>query len=271
MQYLIHDDKPGPAIQHGDFLYLHFTHRTEKDSLLASSYLSDQPVLFTQQKPFFKGDIFTGLALLSEGDSATFRLNFDSMQVILDVPKPAHIKDKYLIFTVKIMKVVSRKDKTTAAFEKETRGLREAIALQRRLQEEDKIQGYIASRHLSMSRTRSGLYYQVTRKGDGDLPLTGDTVRFIHTARYITGRIFDSSIADTARAAGLFNEQRGYEPTSEVVGDSVTIPGVDEAIRLFPAGSKVTLVIPAALAYGARGNVVILPYTPLVFELEILD
>jgi FKBP-type peptidyl-prolyl cis-trans isomerase FkpA len=261
MQYLIHDDRPGPTIQQGDILFLHFIHRTEKDSLLASSYLSDQPVLFTQQKPLFKGDIFTGLQLLSEGDSATFKLNFDSMQVILDVPKPAHIKDKYLLFTVKVLKVVSGSSSTIYA-------LRQSIGLQRCLAEEDKIRSYIGSR--GFQRTASGLYYMVNQQGSGALPATGDTVKFAHVGRSIKGRIFDTSIADTAKKAGIFDERRPYTPGIAVVGDSSTIPGIDEALALFPAGSSVTLVVPSALAYGARGNAGFLPYTPLVFDLNIL-
>lgn len=96
MRYLIHTDQPGTTIKHGDFLSVHFIHQTQNGSFLASSYETGHPVQFEQQQPFFTGDIFTGLGLLSEGDSATFMLNFDSMQIILNVPRPAHAKGKYL-------------------------------------------------------------------------------------------------------------------------------------------------------------------------------
>lgn len=108
MQFMLHKDVPGTNIKRGDFLSVDFIHRTEDGQFLSSSYETGRPVYFEQQRPFFLGDIFTGLKLLSEGDSATFLLNFDSMQIILNVPRPAHAKGKYLSFTVKVNKVVPR-------------------------------------------------------------------------------------------------------------------------------------------------------------------
>ncbi len=132
MLYLIHKDKPGETITTGDFLSVNFIHQTESDSVLASSYVTGHPELFEQQDPFFKGDIFDGLAMLSEGDSATFKLNFDSMQVILNVPKPESVKDKYLLFTVKVEKVISRAEKSDSEFEKEVRAFYAAELLRRK-------------------------------------------------------------------------------------------------------------------------------------------
>ncbi|MFD2161494.1 hypothetical protein ACFSJU_03765 [Paradesertivirga mongoliensis] len=116
MKYLIHTDKPGQSIKPGDFLSVNFIHRTEEDSVIANSFKSGKPALLEQQKPFFKGDIFSGLSMLSEGDSATFKLNFDSMQTILNVMKPSHTKGHYLLFTVKVEKVIPRGDLNDSLF-----------------------------------------------------------------------------------------------------------------------------------------------------------
>jgi hypothetical protein len=48
------------------------------------------------------------------------------------------------------------------------------------------------------------------------------------------------------------------------------LSGLDEALHLFPAGAKLKLVIPSALAYGADGNGKVPPFTPVVCSLEIL-
>ncbi|HUP13727.1 MAG TPA: FKBP-type peptidyl-prolyl cis-trans isomerase [Niastella sp.] len=269
MQYIIHHDQPGKTIQNGDFLVLHYIHRTQAGDFLASSYETGNPVLFEQQKPFFKGDIFTGLRLLSEGDSATFLLNFDSMQIILNVPRPPKDNSKYISFTVKIEKVIPRFNMTDSLFQKKVQKFLSDNSANYRLQEPGKLSQYISINHLLPTLSPSGLYYVITKKGNGPPAKLGDTVQFDYTGRYITGKVFDTSIGDTARRYGIFHEERNYEPDSAIAGLPKTIPAIDEALLLFPAGACVTLIIPSKLAYGEAGNSMFPPYTPLVFNLAV--
>ena len=50
-----------------------------------------------------------------------------------------------------------------------------------------------------------------------------------------------------------------------------SIPGFEEALFLLPKGGKATVVLPSSLAYGEQGNQGIPPFTPLVFELEMIN
>jgi FKBP-type peptidyl-prolyl cis-trans isomerase len=54
-------------------------------------------------------------------------------------------------------------------------------------------------------------------------------------------------------------------------GMASTIPGFDEALMLFPVGTKATIILPSKLAYGEQGNQMFSPYTPLAFDIEILE
>lgn len=269
MRYLIHSDQPGTPIRNGDFLSVHFIHRTQQGAFLASSYETGHPVFFEQQKPFFKGDIFTGLTLLSEGDSATFMLNFDSMQIILNVPRPPQATGKYLLFTVKVEKIIPRNNKPDSLFQQDVQKFLSEDAAINKLQEPGKISNYMATHKLTSHLTSSGLHYVVSKEGQGALAQPGDTVQFDYTGRYITGKIFDTSNKDTAITAGVFNETRPYRPDSAIAGSPKTIPAIDEALLRFPAGAHITLVIPSALAYGETGNSLFPPFTPLVFNLDI--
>ncbi|WP_295121114.1 FKBP-type peptidyl-prolyl cis-trans isomerase [uncultured Chitinophaga sp.] len=271
MQYMIHTDVPGEAIRTGDFLSVNYIHRTEEDSLLTSSYLLDHPVFFEQQQSSFKGDIFAGLSLLSEGDSATFRLNFDSMQIILNVPKPANTKGKYLVFTVKVEKVIPKAGKSDSLFSEEVRAFYAADAEKCRQEEEGKIHRYLSGNRLSPFETPSGLLYMVTSKGSGPVAAVGDSVSFEHTGMFITGKVFDSSMKDTALAAGIYDAQRPYSTNVIEAGAGATMPGVDEALLLLPAGTKARLLLPSRLAYGANGNSMFAPYMPLVFDIYIRE
>jgi FKBP-type peptidyl-prolyl cis-trans isomerase len=40
---------------------------------------------------------------------------------------------------------------------------------------------------------------------------------------------------------------------------------------LLPKGAKATLILPSSLAYGEQGNQGIPPFTPLVFEVDVVN
>lgn len=105
--------------------------------------------------------------------------------------------------------------------------------------------------------TKSGLQYEVIKKGTGAKPTATDIVKVNYEGKLVTGKIFDSSI------------QRG-EPVEFAVNS--VIPGWVEALQLMQVGEKVKLYIPSELAYGATGiPPVIPPNSVLVFDVELLD
>src|ERR1700729_3904861 len=77
--YNIINDKPGPSIKVGDFVSINFIVKNDADSVMASSYEMGHAVPNIMPKPQYKGDIYAGLLLLSEGDSAIIKLNIDSI------------------------------------------------------------------------------------------------------------------------------------------------------------------------------------------------
>lgn len=166
--------------------------------------------------------------------------------------------------------MIPRQDLPDTLFHKAVQEFLRQDAAACRLQEPVKISRYIKAHQLSPGQTPSGLYYVVSKKGTGSPAGPGDTVQFDYTGRYITGKIFDTSIRDTALQAGIMNEERNYRPDSAIAGIPKTIPAIDEALLRYPAGTCVTLIIPSALAYGEMGNSIFPPFTPLVFDLSLL-
>jgi FKBP-type peptidyl-prolyl cis-trans isomerase len=103
----------------------------------------------------------------------------------------------------------------------------------------------------------SGLQYNVLKNGFGKRPLPTDTVTVNYTGMLINGKVFD-----------------GTEPlTPAQFTVNKLIPGWTEALGLMREGDKWHLVIPADLAYGARGagDGAIPPNQVLIFDMELLS
>jgi FKBP-type peptidyl-prolyl cis-trans isomerase FkpA len=270
MTYKIHEDKSGPTIQDGDFVAFNATEKTEKDSVLYSSYDYDRPSLLVKEKSLFKGDLFAALAMLSEGDSATFKINIDSMVAKMGRPKPADTTSKYLVYTIKIDKVIPKGKLTDSVFRGQIDTYLKKEMDKAKSGEASKFNTYVSKESKKPNVTASGLNYVVTKEGNGPKAAAGDTVLVNYTGRFLTGKVFDTSVLDVAKKEGTFNAQRPYEPLKIPVGMNGSIAGFEEGLMLFPQGTKAKLILPSKLAYGEQGSQGIAPYTPLVFEIEII-
>ena len=110
--------------------------------------------------------------------------------------------------------------------------------------------------------TASGLQIIDSKEGTGASPKPGQTCVMHYTGWLYEngqkGKKFDSSVDRN-------------EPFEFPIGQSRVIKGWDEGVASMKVGGKRTLIIPAALGYGARGaGGVIPPNATLMFEVELL-
>ena len=271
MLYKIHTDKSGETIKEGDFVAFKAIEKTEGDSVLYSSYDYDRPSLLVKEKSVFKGDLFAALGLLSEGDSATFKINIDSMVQKMGRPQPSDTTKKYLVYTIKIDKVIPKGKLTDSLFRGKIDAFLKTEMDQAKTGEANKVKAYVSAKSLKPTVTASGLNYVVTTQGSGPKANPGDTVLVNYTGMFLSGKVFDSSLAEVAKKNGTFNPQRPYEPLKLPVGMNGSIAGFEEGLMLLPKGAKATLILPSSLAYGEQGNQGIPPFTPLIFEVDVVN
>jgi len=271
MLYNINTDKSGTNIKDGDFVMLSLIAKTEGDSVLANTYTTGRPVPAMIPKPQFKGDIYSALMLLSEGDSATVKLNIDSMAK-KGQPKPPGLKGKYIIYQIKIEKVIAKGNLADNIFKGRIDDYFKSVTELLKKAEPAKIQKFIADNKITATKTASGLYYQITKPGVGVTPAVGDTAVVYYTGKLLTGKVFETNVKEEAmKDKATYNPMNPYKPIRFAVGQKQVIPGWDEGLMLMNKGSKVTLVIPASLAYGDQGMGPIPPLSPISFEVELVD
>ena len=107
-----------------------------------------------------------------------------------------------------------------------------------------------------VSKTASGLLYEVVVEGEGSSPLSSNSVKVNYTGMFLDGKVFDST--------------EGKKPIE--FGLTQVISGWTEGLQLMNEGAKYKFYIPYQLAYGPQGYAgVIPPFSALIFEVELID
>lgn len=271
MLYNIRTDKAGPTIKPGDFISLNLILKTDGDSVLGSTYELGRPVPQIMEKESRKGDISSSFLLLSEGDSATVKLAVDSM-FKKGAPRPPGIKGKYLIYEIKVEKVIAKGNQSDPVFQAHVTDYFKAQSEIIKKKEPAKIKKYVDDKKLKTTTTASGLQYVIKTPGSGPNVAVGDTAVVNYTGRLLDGKLFDTSVKEDAKTdTKIYDARRTYEPIKVPVGEGRVIAGWEEGLQLLNKGAKATFVIPSSIGYGEQGYPPrIGSFTPITFEIELL-
>lgn len=231
-----------------DIVTVYMNYRTQ-DSVLFKGGNNKIPF---QVAPKFEGDLMEGILMMHNGDSATFAMDtkifFVQMMGYPDVPAE-FANEKELFFDVKVIEIKPEND------------MQKASRLQMEEQknnEQLEITKYLTENSITVQPTSSGLYYILVSEGTGSQPVAGKKVKVHYTGTFLNGEKFDSSYDRN-------------EPLEFPLGTGSVIPGWDEGISMMKVGGKARLIIPSKIAYGDQDRGPIKAYTPLAFEVELVD
>lgn len=122
-------------------------------------------------------------------------------------------------------------------------------------QDDEILKNYLKDKSIEAEKTSSGLYYHISREGNGVHPDKNSTVTVRYKGYLANGDIFDQTGSGSAATFPL----------------SGVILGWQEGIPFFSENGVGQLFIPSHLAYGKRGSRNIPPNTPLIFDITLSD
>ena len=260
----------GQQVQEGDVLVGELTVKFDTVELFTN--VGNPGRILQATRPIFDGDLSEGLLMMHVGDKVVFAVDADKQAQFLQANqmpptyKPGTGMKFY--YEIDLQDVVTREEimQEQANFMQEMQDRQQA--------EPEAIAKYVADNNIKVKPTADGLYVIVKKKGNGAKVATGKEVAINYTGRLLDGTMFDSSVEGDARQGGIYNPQREpYEPLKYVVGQMGLIRGWEEGIMGQPAGTILQLVIPSKEAFGSRRTKddIVPPYSPLVFDIEIVS
>lgn len=154
--------------------------------------------------------------------------------------------------------------------------------------EVDSLSRYIDSNYPSKGSADSlkyGFYYIQEKAPTDTNHFPNDTTVYVnYIGRTLDGKVFDTTIKDTAKFYGIYNSSASYKPmsiawnhddyTKITMGDdnSSTIPGFSFALWNMRFYEKGRAIFYSGWGYGSNGTGDAIPeYSPLIFDIEFVD
>ena len=125
---------------------------------------------------------------------------------------------------------------------------------------------YFAKNKIHATRTPSGLYYTINKKGEGDNAKPGQAVTMMYYGYTLNGNKFDGNMDKN------YNPDPSRQPFTFTLAGHQVIAGWDEGVQLLNKGCRATLYLPSGLAYGPRAMGAAIPANSvLAFDVEVVS
>ena len=255
------ENKDAQKAMTGNILTMNIKYRVKvngKDSVLFTSAGMAKPFELNLAKSDFKGDVYEAFGMLHVGDSATFIIGakdfFTKTAKYPKMPEGIDSTSK-MFFDVKLVKCETLEARQKMEKEK---------ADKLRGEEPGKLQTYLTKNNVTTKPTASGIYIITQSAGSGRAIVKGDFVKINLTVSSVDGKKIFSSLDKN-------------KPITLEYGKPFDTKGFEEAIGTLKKGSKATILVPSEMGFGEKGKRnmngedIIPPFTPVVYDIEVLD
>ena len=155
----------------------------------------------------------------------------------------------------------------------------------------DSLERYVSINMAGVDSTKFGYYSRTIKAPTDTATFKSDTNYFInYTGRLLNGKVFDTTIEDTAKVHGIYSASKTYAPmyvtpapsgdgyksvtisTSSTESGNTVVDGFAYCLSKIRPHEKVVCVFYSSLGYGYSGKSPIIPkFAPLIFEIEVVD
>jgi FKBP-type peptidyl-prolyl cis-trans isomerase len=215
----------------------------DKDTTLLNSKYTPQGAVRLQIPPSdYKGDIYSGMKMLSIGDSATFLIPADSLfkRTFKQGARPHFVDSNSMVqFFVNLKLIENPADM--------------------KKKEDETLKKYLTTNNITIPPTASGIYYLEQEKGKGNKIDTGMMVSVHFTVSLLDGK-------------QIFSTHERNEPIEFECGQRFDTKGLEEAIKMMSKGTKAKVIVPSAMGFGEQGRGTLVPsFATLLYDVEIVD
>jgi len=250
------ENKDSAKVAEGNILTMNLRYRAKidgKDSVFFNSADMGRPFEITMAKSEFKGDIYDAFSMLHKGDSVSFILNAnDFFKKTAKYPQlPSGVDSTSMMyFDVKLLASETLENRQKAEKEK---------AEKLKGEETSKLEAYLSQNKITILPTESGIYVIPQTSGSGRAIAKTDFVKINLTVLNLEGK-------------KIFSTLDNNNPITFEYGKPFDTKGFDEAIGMMKKGTKAKVIVPSAMGFGEKGRgEIIPPYSPIVYEIEVLD
>jgi FKBP-type peptidyl-prolyl cis-trans isomerase FkpA len=270
-QIITHNDK-GTKPTIGDYARVEMIGKAvtnaDKDTVIFNSSANRNPkdtgkgTFNIPLQKSFNGCLEQGLTLFSTGDSGVIKLSADSLflKTFRSKELPKFVKPGSMV-TINVKLLSFQTKEQVMQLQQAEQAKRMAEMAQRKSLEGPAIAKYLADNHYtSVKPTKDSLFVLSHTTGKGKAIKDGDSVKVTYNGTTLDGVVFDAS-----------SKHPGGPLALKYSHDMQLIKGWVEMLGTMHEGDKAKILLPSAIAYGERkmGNE-ILPYTPLLFDLEVV-
>jgi FKBP-type peptidyl-prolyl cis-trans isomerase FkpA len=216
-----------------------------------------------QLRKSFNGCLEQGIMMMSRGDSAVFQISPDSLyEKTFRQPAermPAGAKNsKVFTFCIKLVSFQSKKELMAEQQAMMQKRMEQAQVL--KTQEPAAITDYLKKNNFKGKPDADSIFYLQNTKGKGKAVQEGDSVEISSVGTLVDGTVFDRSDHGPTSPTYKFL----YSKNMQLIKGWISVLGK------MNEGGKVKVLIPSSMGYGAQGRGPIQPYSPMIFDIELV-
>jgi FKBP-type peptidyl-prolyl cis-trans isomerase FkpA len=243
--------------QIGEYVFCHYTIKNQDDSIIFSTYhdLKREDRIPLQAPRHKGGDIFSALAMMSEGDSMAFLIVADSffLKTRLETSLPPGVeKGSDLKVTIKLEAILNETDYQAYVNQEKYRRWVDEVTM---------VDSFYSKNGWESKVLENGLRYVITQESNGVKVQNGKEVNF-----HFIGKVLQTG-------AEFTNSYLAGKPAQFIAGDPAIRPEImNQIVLLMKEGEKAVFTVPFDHAYGEEGlGNLVPPFATIVYEINLLS